>query len=177
MKVIYLACGRARLKYKNVVYNDIVEDSDLKCDMMDVDLSQYDFILASPPCNYYSRCNYRAESSAYAQKTKHLLPSIIKKCLLLNKPFVIENVRSPKKFKMIGLFDLPIFIYFHGRHTYFTNIMIDFRHIPQTFDFYSLNGHCARKKSYVQGGDNVNNVFDYILENYGNETTTLINKL
>lgn len=49
--------------------------------------------------------------------------------------------------------------------------------LTETFDFYSLNGHCARKKSYVQGGDNVNNVFDYILENYGNETTTLINKL
>lgn len=53
--VIYLASGRAELKYKNVVYNDYIEKRDLQCDMMAVDLSEYDILIATPPCNFYSR--------------------------------------------------------------------------------------------------------------------------
>ena len=169
MNIIYLACGRARLKNINdiVIYNDLFEDCDLKCDMMDVNLEKYDFLIATPPCNYYSRSNFRRETSVYAQETKHLLSDILKKFLLSGKPFIIENVRNFPLFKKNGLFDFSCFVYFHGRHTYWTNIMVDFSHIPQTFDFRYIPGYgCVRLKSYVQGGDNVNNVFSYVINYY-----------
>ena len=163
MKVIYLACGRAKLKYDNVVYNDLFESCDLKCDMMSVNLEDYDILIATPPCNYYSRANsYKSkETSIYAQTTKHLLPDIIDKFIKTGKPFIVENVRSAPLFKKLGLFNKNCFIYFHGRHTYWTNVMINFSNIPQDYDFKS---GCIRLKKYVQGGSNVNDVFDYFLE-------------
>ncbi len=164
-KVIYLASGRAKLKYDNVVYNDMYEAADLKCDMLQVDLNKYDLILASPPCNFYSRARGGNKPSVYSLNTKHLLPTIIKKCIKLNKPFIIENVRNKPLFKKLGLFNFPCFIYFHGRHTYWTNVMINFSNIPQSFDF-SYGG--VKLKTYIQGGENVNNVFDYFIE-YVNE--------
>ena len=159
-KVIYLASGRAKLKHYNVIYNDLFEDADLRCDMLSVDLMDYDIILASPPCNYYSKARGNLPPSKYAEDTKHLLPDILKKCISLDKPFIIENVRNKPLFKKLGYFDFPCFVYFHGRHTYWTNIMIDFSHIPQSFDF-SYGG--KKLKDYIQGGDNVNNVFDYFI--------------
>lgn len=45
--VIYLASGRAELKYKNVVYNDYIEKRDLICDMMTVNLNDYDIMIRS----------------------------------------------------------------------------------------------------------------------------------
>ncbi len=102
MKVIYLASGRAKLKHDNVIYNDIKEKRDLKCDMMDVDLSNYDVLIATPPCNYYSRANSRRETSEYALKTRHLLPDIIDKFIKTGKPFIVENVRNEPLFKKNG---------------------------------------------------------------------------
>lgn len=163
MKVIYLACGKARLNFPNVVYNDLFEDCDLKIDMMSVDLTPFDFILASPPCNYYSRARGNCPPSAYALETAHLLPDILNKLISSGKPFVVENVRNKPLFLKLGLFNFPCFVYFHGRHTYWTNIMIDFHHISQSFDF-RYGG--KKLKSYIQGGDNVNNVFDFILSSF-----------
>lgn len=148
-KVIYLASGKAKLEYPYVIYNDLYEDSDLKVDMLQVDLTDYDIILASPPCNYYSKARGNKKPSRYAEETKHLLPDIIEKCIDLGKPFIIENVRNKPLFKKLGYFTYPCYIYFHGRHTYWTNVMINFSHIPQTFDF-SCGGH--KLKSYIQGG-------------------------
>ena len=165
--VIYLACGRAKLKHENVVYNDLFEDRDLKCDMMSVNLEDFDVLIATPPCNYYSRANsYKSkETSIYAQTTKHLLPDIIDKFIKTGKPFIVENVRSAPLFSKNGLFEKNCFIYFHGRHTYWTNVMINFSKIPQTYDFKSIPGYgCIRLKKYVQGGDNVNLVLDYFLD-------------
>ncbi len=48
LKVIYLAAGRAKLNYDNVVYNDYKEKRDLICDMMIVDLNDYDILIATP---------------------------------------------------------------------------------------------------------------------------------
>ena len=93
-KVIYLASGRAKLNYKNVVYNDCKEKRDLICDMMTVDLNNYDILIATPPCNYYSRANNSRETSKYALETKHLLPDILDKFIKTGKPFIVENVRN-----------------------------------------------------------------------------------
>lgn len=57
MRVIYLAAGRAKLEHNNVTYNDIKEKRDLNCDMLAVNLKNYDVLIATPPCNYYSRAN------------------------------------------------------------------------------------------------------------------------
>ena len=165
MKVIYLASGRAILTHPNVTYNDIKEKRDLQCDMMTVNLSDYDVLIATPPCNFYSRANNKRETSKYAQATKHLLPDIIDKFIKTGKPFIVENVRNEPLFKSKGLYDKNCFIYKHGRHTYWTNILFNPQFIPQEHDFKQIPGYgCIRLKSYVQGGKNVNDVFDYFLE-------------
>lgn len=164
-KVIYLAAGRAKLNYPNVIYNDYKENRDLVCDMMDVDLGDYDILIATPPCNYYSRANCRRETSTYAQVTKHLLPDIIDKFIQTGKPFIVENVRNAPLFKKLGLYNKSCLIYTHGRHTYWTNCLFDMSHISQEFDFRQIPGYgCVRLKSYVQGGKNVNDVLDYFIE-------------
>ena len=163
-KVIYLASGRAILEYPNVIYNDLIENRDLKCDMMQVNLEVYDVLIATPPCNYYSRARTGAPSQ-YALNTKHLLPSILDKFIKTGKPFIVENVRNAPLFKRLGLFNFNCFIYTHGRHTYWTNIPINITNIPQEFDFKHIPGYgTVRLKKYVQGGKNVNDVFNYFLE-------------
>lgn len=164
-KVIYLACGRAKLNYEHVTYNDYKEKSDLQCDMMEVDLSNYDILIATPPCNYYSHARGSNAPSTYALSTKHLLPDIIDKFIITGKPFIVENVRNKPLFKKLGLYDKNCFIYTHGRHTYWTNVMINMQGIPQEHDFKCIQGYgCVRLKSYVQGGKNVNDVLDYFIE-------------
>ena len=165
-KVIYLAAGRAHLLYPNVTYNDYKEKRDLICDMLSVDLSDYDILIATPPCNYYSRANNRyRETSEYAQATKHLLPDIIDKFISTGKPFIVENVRNEPMFKRLELYDKNCYIYKHGRHTYWTNVMFDMSTIPQEYDFKTIPGYGQiRLKSYVQGGKNVNYVLDWFIE-------------
>lgn len=163
---VYLAAYTARHYNYDIIYNDIVSlpGINLVCDMLDVDLSSYDFIIASPPCNYYSRCNYRRDISSYALKTKHLLPDILIKCCKQNKPFIIENVRNDTIMKAVGIFDIVnkysnCFIYYVGRHIYFTNIMINL-YCKQIFDF---NIHGRRLHKGSQGGVNVYNVIEIFL--------------
>lgn len=164
-KVIYLASGRAVLKYPYVIYNDYIVKRDLVCDMMQVDLSEFDILIATPPCNYYSHANNMRETSKYAQETKHLLPDIIDKFIKTGKPFIVENVRNAPLFSKLGLYDKNCFIYKHGRHTYWTNIMFNMSAIPQEHDFKQIPGYgCVRLKSYVQGGKNVNDVLDYFID-------------
>ena len=130
MRVIYLAAGRAKLEHNNVTYNDIKEKRDLNCDMLAVNLKNYDVLIATPPCNYYSRANNSREKSEYAQRTKHLLPDIIEKFIKLGKPFIVENVRNAPLFKKLGLYEKECFIYIHGRHTYWTNVPFNPQGIP-----------------------------------------------
>lgn len=144
-KVIYLASGRAKLNYPNVVYNDYKENRDLVCDMMDVDLGDYDILIATPPCNYYSRANYCRETSTYAQETKHLLPDIIDKFIKTGKPFIVENVRNAPLFQKLGLYNKSCLVYIHGRHTYWTNCLFDMSHIPQfEFFFEKMSKKCVK---------------------------------
>lgn len=167
-KGVYLAARGARHSNYNIVYNDIDPsfNCDLSCDMLSVDLSLYDFILATPPCNYYSRCNYRRDISNYALKTRHLLPSIIIKLAKLGKPFIVENVRNFELFKKCNIFDIcdkyNVNVYFVGRHTYFTNVFVNLT-CPQHFDFYN-HGIKRYKGINTQGGENVFNCFEIWLE-------------
>ena len=182
MKGIYLASFKAQHPNYDIVYQDINGKRDIGGDMMEVDLSGYDFIIATPPCNYYSRANYRREQSEYSQATKHLLPGIIDKLIALGKPFIVENVRNPNIFKSIGLYDKDCFIYIHGRHTYWTNIMFNPSSVEQHNEYqlqvckkledgtwfksgqiYIGNMNNVDKKNR-QGGINVHNVIELWLE-------------
>lgn len=173
MKGVYLGACRAYHPNYDLDYNDIVGGYHINiiCDMMQVDLFKYDYILASPPCNYYSRANYRRDTSDYSLSTRHLLPCILEKCALSGKPFIVENVRSPKLFNKMGVDMIctkyGIIRYIIGRHTYFTNVFCNLT-CKQQLDFHSKNvasllGYSERQ-SYRQGGDNVHNVFEIWLE-------------
>ena len=165
MNGVYLGSCTAFIPGYDIVYNDIIpyEHVSLCCDMLSVDLSSYDYILASPPCNFWSRANYRRFTSDYSQKTKHLLPSILKKCVGSGKPFIVENVRNYSMFKNYVIIEIceknGIFIYEYGRHTYFTNIMINLNNIEQIKDNIQYKSGLIR-----EGGFNVNIIFKYFID-------------
>ena len=181
MKIIYLAAFKAEHPNYNITYQDINGKRDIGGDMLKVDLNPYDVIIATPPCNYWSRANYRRETSEYSQKTKHLLPKILKKLSNQNKPFIVENVRSPILYEKAGLFNLPIFMYIHGRHTYWTNIPFNPSNIKQYNEyqlmickkledgtwFKSGQKYIGNMKNMSsnnrQGGQNVHDVIEYWL--------------
>lgn len=140
MTGIYLASFTANHNEHDIVYQDINGKRDIGGDMMEIELSKYDYIIATPPCNYWSRANYRRETSEYAQKTKHLLPDILNKLVKQDKPFIVENVKNYKMFKKYGLFELPCFVYFVGRHTYWSNVMMSFDDVIQKAKTEFVNG-------------------------------------
>lgn len=167
MKGIYLGAYRAYHPKYNIIYQDINGKRDLSGDMMDIDLSGYDFIIATPPCNYWSIARGK-RCSQYSLDTKHLLPDIIEKLVKLGKPFIVENVINKKRMAAEGV--LPrndCFVKFIGRHTYFTNIDFnesgieqrqDFRHHGKTIKYEDM------KDKDHQGGFNVFNVIERFLE-------------
>lgn len=168
MKVIYLAAYKALHPNFDVTYQDINGLRDIGGDMMDVDLTPYDVIIATPPCNYFSKARGNRTPSKYALSTKHLLSDIIDKCISIGKPFIIENVRNKPLFIKMGLYDKACYIYTHGRHTYWTNLVFNPSSIPQEYDFRSRGVRVKSRKGmdgdYTQGGQNVHNVIDYWLE-------------
>lgn len=170
MKGIYLAAYKAIHKDFDIVYQDINGKRDVGGDMMEIDLSEFDYIIATPPCNYWSICNYRRDISKYALETRHLLPEIIRKLCKLDKPFIVENVRNFPLMNQYHLFDFPLFVYIIGRHTYWTNIFLDTIDIEQRQDF--LNGGKVIKYNDMnncdhQGGFNVHNVIEVFLKTIG----------
>lgn len=173
MKGVYLGAYKAYLPGFDLDYCDIVKSSphiNLLKDMLTVDLTDYDFVIATPPCNYYSKCNYRRDISDYALSTRHLLPCIITKLATCfnDKPFIIENVRNFRVMGYMRIYDLcnlfNLNIYEYGRHTYITNIFIDFHNIPQRFDFRN-HGVVINygDSTNEQGGFNVDNVLKHWL--------------
>lgn len=161
-KIVYLASGNAKIEKYNkfIKYNDAYIKRDIAGCMLSVDLSPYSVILASPPCNYYSKANYRREQSKYALDTKHLLPDIIKKLVKIGKPFIVENVKNKPLMQDI-IKNNNVFYYEHGRHSYFTNRLINLKGIPQVKE--NLTKINTKKR---QGGYNVNVVFEQFLNLY-----------
>lgn len=170
MKGIYLAAFRAEHKGHNIVYQDINGKRDIDGDMMLVDLNGYDYIIATPPCNYYSICNYRRNESEYSLKTKHLLPGILEKLGKQEKPFIVENVKNYPIMNQEGVWDicdkLGIFSQVVGRHTYFTNQLIDLK-CEQHFDF-NKGGYLINNDGHREGGENVHKVIEYWIRSVEN---------
>lgn len=67
MKGIYLGAFEAQHDGHDIVYQDINGKRDVGGDMMDVDLTPYDYIIATPPCNYWSRARGK-RCSEYSKK-------------------------------------------------------------------------------------------------------------
>ena len=171
MRGIYLASFKALHPHYDIVYQDIDGTRDIGGDMLTIDLTPYDYVIATPPCNWWSRANYRRDSSVYSLSTKLLLVSILYKLALLDKPFLVENVKNEVQFKKYGLYDIPgVYVYKIGRHTYWSNMEIDFSDIIQKPKVDFKNGkkrwlssqHLARKDR--QGGEEVHQVVERFLE-------------
>jgi site-specific DNA-cytosine methylase len=156
MNILYLASFKANHPNWNITYQDINGKRDIDGDMMDVDLTNYDIIIATPPCNYYSRANYRREISEYSQNTKHLLPGILKKLKQINKPYIVENVLN---YNLMKEFYDQDFVYQIGRHTYWTNIPFNYQKNQIHDDIHNSS------KSKRQGGQNVHDVIEFWLQN------------
>lgn len=187
MKGIYLGAYKALHPNYDIVYQDINNKRDIGGDMMDIDLSKYDFIIATPPCNFWSQARGN-RCSQYSLDTKHLLPDIINKCIQLYKPFIVENVRNLKRLtehNIIPRTDCEVIII--GRHIYFTNIKFKSDDIIQRQDF-RYGGRVIQyedmKNKDHQWGFNVHNVIERFLETIERrnhlptpETKAKINKL
>ena len=160
MKGIYLGAYKAAHPNYNIVYQDLYEKRDIGGCMLEVDLDPYDFIIATPPCNFWSHARGNRKPSRYALETAHLLPGIIERLYNLNKPFIVENVRNKPKFIKYGI--LPndkLAVYYIGRHTYWTNVLFN-TWVNQSYDFININGSCVDLKKDRQGGENVYNVIE-----------------
>lgn len=174
MKGIYLAANRARHLNYNIIYQDIDEKNkcDLKGDMLDIDLTPYDYIIATPPCNWWSKANPYYWRSEYALKTRHLLPLILIKLGKQNKPYIVECVKNLKRYRDNHIFRIcemyNISYQIIGRHIYFSNKTIDLN-CPQIQDF-KIHGVRVNNDKYNQGGTNVYNVIEKWLKEINNES-------
>lgn len=162
MKGIYLGAYQDVYHDYDIVYQDINGKRDIGGSMLDIDLNKFDFIICTPPCNYWSRGSNILNRSNYAVETGLLLPEMLERLERINKPYIVENVRNKIRFEKFGI--LPrekSLVYFIGRHTIFTNIMFN-TYINYDFDFTNINGSCVDvgKRSDRQGGLNVHRIIE-----------------
>lgn len=157
MRGIYLGACRAYHPGFDIVYQDIDGSRDIAGDMLDINLESYDFVICTPPCNFYSKANAHINSD-YSIKTKHLLPCSIIKCAESHKPFLIENVINRKRFHLMGVYQLCAYyrlkVFEYGRHTYITNVDFPYKHLPQEKEF-DADCNYVGSSGYRQGGLNV----------------------
>ena len=158
-------------KYKDfVLTNDLYgkHKPDIVGDVVEVPLDNYQILMATPTCNYYTTLR-RNLASQYALNTRHLLPVLIKKYAETGKPFIIENVINQRRMANF-LYNLPKGVYFykHGRHSYFTNV-----ELPLLQNVYQRHEYVKDlKNSERQGGFNVEIVLEHFIDTVlGNDTT------
>lgn len=88
--------------------------------------------------------------------------------MIIEKPFIVENVRNFKVFEIMGLFQLGCYVYFIGRHTYWSNVYLgNCSLIKQRNDFKTHSvviSYDDMEDDYHQGGYNVHNVVERFLE-------------
>lgn len=167
MRGIYLCSCKARHRNYDIVYNDVLQKyyPDILKDCLDIDLSVYDFVIATPPCNFWSRANYRYKTSEYALATKHLLPDLIVKLACLDVPFLIENVINKKRMRDFGIYDLiaryGLYVQYVGRHIYISNRLVNLS-CEQHYDF-RYGGYRVNHDGYREGGSNVYKVIEIFL--------------
>lgn len=162
MKGIYLGAYKAFHPLYDIDYQDINGLRDIGGDMMNVDLSGYDFVIATPPCNFWSRANWHP--SQYSFDTQHLLPDILDKLENLGKPYIVENVRNNSKFSEYGLIPRKrSFVFYIGRHTYWTNVNFN------TFVYQRNENIQYLDSRHRQGSENVHFVIESWLKEIHNK--------
>lgn len=165
---IYLGACKARHPDYHICYQDIDNKygCELNGDMLNIDLSIYDYIIATPPCNWWSQANPYYWRSEYALKTRHLLPLMLIKLGKQDKPFILECVKNLKRYRENSIFRIcemyNIKWQVVGRHIYFTSFECDLS-CPQIQDF-KYGGKRVNNDGYNQGGTNVHNVIEKWLE-------------
>ena len=171
MKGIYLGACRATHPQHDLVYQDINGKRDLGGDMLDIDLSIYDYIIATPPCNWWSQANPYYWRSEYALKTRHLLQLILIKLGKQDKPFIVECVKNLKRYTENQIFAIcklyNISWQVVGRHVYFSNKSYNLD-CPQIQDF-KYGGVRVNQDKYNQGGTNVHNCLEIWIKELENE--------
>lgn len=103
---IYLGACKANHPNHNLMYQDIDGKRDIDGDMLEVKINHYDYVIATPPCNWWSQANPYYWYSEYALKTRHLLPLILIRLAKNGKPFVVECVKNLKRYKENRIFDI-----------------------------------------------------------------------
>lgn len=154
MRGLYLCAREHRIEGYDIDYNDIepYDGINLCCSCEDVSLDGYDFVIATPPCNYYSKANYRREYSKVAQMTKHLLPAILERLRGFKGAFLVENVQNA------SLLPHPdhCLEFVWGNHTWYTN------------RFFAIPPHCMEvpqhKAKLPQGHRDGNENVDIIIK-------------
>ncbi|MCL2621422.1 MAG: hypothetical protein FWD32_00070 [Firmicutes bacterium] len=164
-KTIYLASGYAKLKEFGVIYNDLIIPRENRQCMLEVDLSDYDILIATPPCNFYSYARGAKLPSKYALETAHLLLEIIIKFHGTGKPFIVENVtnRTALDFIWVMAAELGLYRFKHARHTYTTNVRFDISGVPKEFDFCK-GGYFVNPFGNRQGGNQVSAILDLFVK-------------
>lgn len=162
MKGIYLGACRALHPNHNIVYQDINGKRDIAGDMLDIDISNFDYVIATPPCNWWSQANPYYWRSEYALKTRHLLPLILIKLSKSQIPFVVECVKNLKRYRENYIFRIcdmyGISYQVVGRHIYFSNRNYNL-YCEQIQDF-RYGGIRVNNDKYNQGGTNVHNCLE-----------------
>ena len=157
MKGVYLCARKHRIPGYLIDYNDIeyYPGITLLGDCRNIDVSQYDFIIATPPCNYYSRANYRRDVSTVAQSTKDLLPYCIDICQRSGKPFIIENVCNSSLLPKADCYEFDF-----GQHHFYTNVFMLVPH--KSFSVKQNKAYVCRNKR--DGNYNVDLIIKLFLE-------------
>ena len=167
---LYLCARKHRLAGYNIVYNDIDKsfNCDITCDCRELlnndNLGKrFDYFIATPPCNYYSRANYRRNQSTVALMTKDLLPLCLKRLSFIGKPFLVENVLNDNLIlkdtcisKIIS--DNSIYYFKFGGHIFFTNIFI--------FNFHKSWSHKQNKKNVCRNKRDGNYNVDLVIKEF-----------
>lgn len=118
-------------------------------------LTGFDGLIFTPPCNYYSRANWRRESSDIAQKTKDLLPLCLDFCVAHGLPFLVENVQNSTLLKDL----YPKLQFVIGGHTFWSNIL-------QAGDFVGLICPKQNKQYVNREKRNGNWVVDFVIHTF-----------
>ena len=82
-------------------------------------ITNFDGLIFTPPCNYYSRANWRRNTSKVALETKDILPSVLNFVHIQGMPFLVENVQNAPVFKDW----YPYTQFTLGGHTFWSNVV------------------------------------------------------
>ena len=125
---VFYGCARKHRPFHyfaHVITNDIDKKcysnltGDIRVVLKTLWVRRFDAYIFTPPCNYYSRANWRRETSQVAQETKDLLPLCLDFAVNSGHYFLVENVLNKTMFKDL----YPQYQFTFGGHTFWSNVL------------------------------------------------------